>query len=116
MGLDRRIGPDHLTVTPERGFGGACLPKDLDALIAAAEAVGTSPTVMRAMADYNRRIRTEPREVVAGHNGHAASNGHVTSNGNGHAVSLAGAEFVPNGPVASNGNGHRSDDPNHTVS
>jgi nucleotide sugar dehydrogenase len=59
VGLDRRIGPDHLTVTEERGFGGACLPKDLDGLIGVAEAVGWSSTLLREIADFNRRIRGE---------------------------------------------------------
>lgn len=57
VGLDRRIGPDHLTVTAERGFGGACLPKDLDGLIAASQAVGYDPTVLRKIAEFNRQIR-----------------------------------------------------------
>lgn len=57
VGLDRRIGPDHLTVTPERGFGGPCLPKDLDGLIAAARASGYTPPVLEELADFNRRIR-----------------------------------------------------------
>ena len=57
VGLDRRIGPDHLTVTPERGFGGTCLPKDLDGLIAAARAAGYMPSVLEEVASFNRRIR-----------------------------------------------------------
>jgi UDPglucose 6-dehydrogenase len=31
--LDKRINPSHTIVTKERGFGGTCLPKDLDGLI-----------------------------------------------------------------------------------
>ena len=57
VGLDRRVGPDHLTVTPERGFGGACLPKDVDGLIAASVAIGYDPTVLRKIAEFNRHIR-----------------------------------------------------------
>ena len=59
VGLDRRIGPEHLTVSEERGFGGACLPKDLDGLIAAARSVGYEPTVLAEIAGFNRRIRGE---------------------------------------------------------
>ena len=59
VGLDRRIGPDHLSVSAERGFGGACLPKDLDGLIAAATSAGRAPHLLRAIADFNRRIRAE---------------------------------------------------------
>lgn len=57
VGLDRRIGLDHLTVSPERGFSGTCLPKDLDGLIAASTAAGYSPSVLEEIASFNRRIR-----------------------------------------------------------
>lgn len=59
VGMDRRIGPDHMTVTPERGFGGACLPKDLDGLIAAARRRGHEPLLLRSIAGFNRAIRHE---------------------------------------------------------
>jgi UDPglucose 6-dehydrogenase len=59
VGLDRRIGRDHLTVTPERGFGGQCLPKDLDGLIAAARDAGYMPQLLERIADFNRSIRNE---------------------------------------------------------
>jgi UDPglucose 6-dehydrogenase len=55
--MDRRIGPDHLVVTPERGFGGGCLPKDLDGLIAAASAAGYDPSLLRSIVELNRSIR-----------------------------------------------------------
>jgi UDPglucose 6-dehydrogenase len=57
VGLDRRIGPDHLTVTPDRGFGGTCLPKDLDGLIAASAGAGYRPPVLEEIAAFNRNIR-----------------------------------------------------------
>jgi UDPglucose 6-dehydrogenase len=57
VGMDRRIGPSHLTVSPERGFGGACLPKDLDGLIVAAREGGYEPTVLERLAAFNRWIR-----------------------------------------------------------
>ncbi|MDQ3990743.1 MAG: hypothetical protein M3245_00320 [Actinomycetota bacterium] len=59
VGLDRRIGPSHLTVTPERGFGGACLPKDFDALIAASRHAGYDPVLLERIAEFNRAIRDE---------------------------------------------------------
>jgi UDPglucose 6-dehydrogenase len=62
VGLDRRIGPDHLTVAPERGFGGSCLPKDLDGLIAACRHLGYGAPVLRAIADFNRAIRAVEQE------------------------------------------------------
>lgn len=59
VGLDRRIGPDHLSVTAQRGFGGTCLPKDLDGLIAAARSAGCAPYLLQAIADFNRRVRAD---------------------------------------------------------
>ena len=57
IGLDPRIGPSHLTVTQERGFGGHCLPKDLDGLISATQTVGYRPALLEEVAEFNRRIR-----------------------------------------------------------
>lgn len=66
VGLDRRIGPDHLTVTPAGGFGGFCLPKDLDAIVAASRAAGYEPRVLEEIASFNRRIRSLARAVGNG--------------------------------------------------
>lgn len=57
VGMDRRIGLDHLTVTAGRGFGGGCLPKDLDGLIAAAYQRGYAPPLLDAIASFNQRVR-----------------------------------------------------------
>jgi UDPglucose 6-dehydrogenase len=59
VGLDRRIGPDHLDVSPERGFGGTCLPKDLDGLICASRRAGYEPSVLDHIAGFNRWVRGE---------------------------------------------------------
>ncbi len=58
VGLDRRIGPDHLSVTAERGFGGTCLPKDLQGLIKAADHAGFRPSILSAISDFNEQIRS----------------------------------------------------------
>jgi len=64
VGLDRRIGADHLTVTPERGFSGGCLPKDLDGLIAAARSRGDRHAILlRAIASFNRLVRRDHAAV-----------------------------------------------------
>ena len=64
VGLDRRIGLDHLTVSPERGFSGGCLPKDLDGLIAAARSRGDRHAVLlEAIASFNHRVRRDPAVV-----------------------------------------------------
>jgi UDPglucose 6-dehydrogenase len=61
VGLDRRIGPDHLTVTPERGFAGACLPKDFDGLIAAARGSGYEAPLLSEVARFNRYLRSRAK-------------------------------------------------------
>jgi UDPglucose 6-dehydrogenase len=76
VGLDRRIGPDHLSVTPDRGFGGACLPKDLDGLIAAAVSSGGSAPLLSFLADFNRDIREGVRRSLT-----AAGRQSISSNG-----------------------------------
>ena len=58
--LDRRIGP-HAYLTPGIGFGGSCLPKDLHALVAAAEGHGYRPTMLRAVVQVNE---LQPRWVI----------------------------------------------------
>ncbi len=51
LGLDHRIGAAFLRSGV--GWGGSCFPKDLDALIAAAEAEGYEPPVLRAARELN---------------------------------------------------------------
>nr|MDQ3957307.1 hypothetical protein [Actinomycetota bacterium] len=60
VGLDRRIGRDHLGVTEEKGFEGA-LARDLDGLVAAAASAGYAPAILQEMARFNRRVRSEAR-------------------------------------------------------
>lgn len=58
--LDPRIADDHLRVPgPDGlpGFGGSCLPKDADALLAVAEAQGQDLPVLAAAVLANRRRR-----------------------------------------------------------
>lgn len=57
VGLDRRIGIDHMTVSAERGFSGGCLPKDLDGLVAASTEGGYVPSLLVAVSVFNRAIR-----------------------------------------------------------
>ncbi|MGH2597661.1 MAG: hypothetical protein ACRDH7_17130 [Actinomycetota bacterium] len=64
VGMDRRIGPDHLTVTPERGFGGGCFPKDLNGLIAAAAQAGYDASLLREVSAFNNRVRADASETA----------------------------------------------------
>jgi UDPglucose 6-dehydrogenase len=54
--LDPRVGDSHTMVTRERGFGGKCFPKDLNALIAWSSQ-RSDPWLLQAVADYNDAIR-----------------------------------------------------------
>jgi UDPglucose 6-dehydrogenase len=56
--LDPRIGPSHTQVTPERGFRGRCLPKDVAALIAAMKPFGGA-SLLQAVHSYNAHICDE---------------------------------------------------------
>ena len=66
VGLDRRIGPDHLSVSAQRGFGGPCLPKDLDGLVAAARSAGYEARLLKEVAAFNREVRGRDGEASQG--------------------------------------------------
>ena len=56
--LDSRINPNHtLVFEDKRGWGGKCYPKDLNAIIKAAEAQGYSPTLLKAVVQSNDEIK-----------------------------------------------------------
>lgn len=56
--LDPRIGRSHTAVFPDRpGFGGKCLPKDLNALIHEAEAAGADASLLRSVRETNEKLR-----------------------------------------------------------
>jgi len=57
---DERLGTSHWAVKgPDGycGFGGHCLPKDLNALIKVAEEAGVDPIMMKATRDKNDEVR-----------------------------------------------------------
>lgn len=56
---DERIGTSHTTVTPERGFGGHCFPKDTSALMATGKRLFNDLTILGEAIEYNRKIRSE---------------------------------------------------------
>jgi len=63
--LDPRIGKSHTFVfSDRRGFGGKCLPKDLDAMISAAEQLGYEPTLLRSVRSANARVRSPKQSAT----------------------------------------------------
>lgn len=55
--MDGRIGRSHTAVFKNsRGFGGKCLPKDVNAIVKATERAGYSPTLLKAVLSTNDAI------------------------------------------------------------
>ena len=57
VGMDDRIGPSHMDITTERGFGGKCFPKDLGAFIGKCNEIGVDGKILEEIFNYNSRIR-----------------------------------------------------------
>ena len=58
--LDERLGKTHLGVPGpdgDLGFGGHCLPKDINALISVAHEFGIEPGVLEAVVETNDKVR-----------------------------------------------------------
>ena len=56
-GMDSRITHSHTQVTEQRGFGGHCFPKDVNALIRTAQRDNVELSILKEALEYNRRIR-----------------------------------------------------------
>tara|TARA_R110002020_G_scaffold37124_4_gene111992 strand:+ start:28976 stop:29836 length:861 start_codon:yes stop_codon:yes gene_type:complete len=59
---DSRIGKSHLTVPGpdgDRGFGGHCFPKDIEAMIFFADTLGVDAEILRSVIESNNRIRSD---------------------------------------------------------
>lgn len=57
-GADPRVDIMHTAVFPEsRGFGGKCLPKDINAIVYAAKQVGYNPILLEAILKSNEKWR-----------------------------------------------------------
>src|SRR3990167_7493296 len=54
---DKRMIDDHLDVTPERGFGGKCLPKDTMSLTGIMADFKVDSTLLDAVLEKNNKIR-----------------------------------------------------------
>lgn len=60
--MDPRIGESHSQVyMDERGFGGSCLPKDLNSLIYEMSQHGVNSALLQGVRESNRRIRNARR-------------------------------------------------------
>ena len=57
VGADKRIGTSHTTVTKERGYGGHCFPKDIQAIIYTAKQCGVDLTLLKEALEYNKKVR-----------------------------------------------------------
>lgn len=57
VGVDPRIGESFLGVTPFKGFGGKCFPKDTVALLGLARKLRVSLTLLEAAWEKNLKIR-----------------------------------------------------------
>lgn len=58
-GMDPRITESHTQVTEERGFGGHCFPKDMNALITTATREGVNLTILNEAMAYNKVVRVK---------------------------------------------------------
>ena len=59
---DRRLGDSHWSVPGpdgDRGFGGHCFPKDINAMISVAESLGVKPLVLQATWEKNKEVRKD---------------------------------------------------------
>ena len=57
--MDERIGDSHSFITEERGFGGHCFPKDINALVKTAQRNNIELSILQEAVEYNRRIRKD---------------------------------------------------------
>lgn len=59
VGADERIGTSHTTITPDRGFGGHCFPKDTAAILRTAEKHNVELSILDQAVTYNTLLRNE---------------------------------------------------------
>jgi len=57
--MDERIGDSHSFISKERGFGGHCFPKDVNALIRTAQRDNVELSILKEAVEYNKRIRKD---------------------------------------------------------
>ena len=57
--MDERIGDSHSFISDERGFGGHCFPKDMNALIRTAQRDNVELSILEQAIKYNNDIRKD---------------------------------------------------------
>ena len=62
IGMDPRIGPEFLKAGP--GYGGSCLPKDLDSLISTFKSHGANPVLLKSVKEVNTRQIDEILKIM----------------------------------------------------
>lgn len=75
--LDSRVHPSHTVVTPERGYGGKCLPKDVAAVCTVASEVGTPLELLETLQRVNARQRAGGAVAAGTHRNGASGAGAV---------------------------------------
>jgi UDPglucose 6-dehydrogenase len=55
--MDPRIGDSHSFITEERGFGGHCFPKDVNAIIKTGQRNNVDLSILKEAVEYNKSIR-----------------------------------------------------------
>ncbi len=61
IALDERVGSSHMSVPGydgRKGYGGACFPKDIDALIKYADSIGINLELLKNIQEINNDIRS----------------------------------------------------------
>jgi len=56
---DDRIGHSHTDITKERGYGGHCFPKDVNAILKTAERNNVDLSIIKESKNYNNKIRRD---------------------------------------------------------
>ncbi len=85
IGSDSRIG--YQFIYPGCGYGGSCFPKDVQALIRSATAVGYDAKVLQAVEAVNYRQKEKLFDYIMRH---------YNNNVNGKTIALWGLSFKPN--------------------
>ena len=57
--MDERIGDSHSFITEERGFGGHCFPKDVNAIIKTGQRNNVDLSILKTAIEYNKAIRKD---------------------------------------------------------